>query len=394
MPIKRSEKKDSHKTDGNALLQPLKALVENPLKALADKNPLKAHDENGQEDNINIRKLFNDVICQFPPQLRWISFYFNGNLTAEVLMSVELVPLQAPTISIMPRTKNEAIPQEISPNIRKFHLEVTFAGIRDAKKMSQFVSGRYKIELSIGELSLTTTFAPKAYKKNQNFLDPYASGYLLLPEEFQFWPSIIIKHLDCSYRTPTAIGAAMIRRPEKFFQEMKPKQIQKFLIQSSNSTKMSKPRDVKIDVDENEPLLEATRFNERLSDLNRILSRDKFLNFFKIPIKSKQVKTILIESQYTWWTKFYNSNRDPELWNLGLHELKVYKDELEKQPEFENLSDWATPIELFKPKDISNQKSLSGEIYAKLKCSIKISKCSGKEFFETENLNLIPSTFR
>lgn len=51
---------------------------------------------------------------------------------------------------------------------------------------------------------------------------------------------------------------------------------------------------------------------------------------------------------------------------------------MEKQPKFENLADWAFPIDLIRGKS-----SAKKEKYATLKCSIKISKCDGKEFFES-----------
>lgn len=52
---------------------------------------------------------------------------------------------------------------------------------------------------------------------------------------------------------------------------------------------------------------------------------------------------------------------------------------MEKQPEFENLYDWAFPVDLIK----GSSESWKNEIYATLKCSIKISYCAGKEYFES-----------
>lgn len=310
-------------------------------------------------------------------------------------MSTELVPLFAPTITIMERDKNEPIPEIISPNIRKFHIEVTFAGIRNASKISSFTSARFKIQLSMGELALTSSFSLKGYKKNLNFIDPYVSGYLLLPEEFQFWPPIIIQHIDLLHKNTTTVGAAMIRRPEQFFVEDKPKELQRFLMPSTSlKTDVEAIDDVMIEVDEKMPLLGSSKIEGSFMFIKRMLRNLNISKFLLLPIHGKQVKTILIENQYTWWTKFYNSYRDPSLHNENLHELKIYKNELEKQVDFEYLSDWATPINLYRAKEESTSKSIAGEKYATLKCSIKIAKCSGKEFFQTENVNLVPSTFR
>lgn len=51
---------------------------------------------------------------------------------------------------------------------------------------------------------------------------------------------------------------------------------------------------------------------------------------------------------------------------------------MEKQSCFENFQDWAFPIDLIRGKSESIR-----EKYATLKCSIKILKCDGKEFFES-----------
>lgn len=109
-------------------------------------------------------------------------------------MSAEVVHLPVPNLSVKDVEKNDPIPIEIRPTMKKFRLEVTFAGIRNASKLSQSSSGRYKIELTMGDLKLLSGFSGKTFKANLNFLDPHASGYLLLPDQFQYWPSIIIKH--------------------------------------------------------------------------------------------------------------------------------------------------------------------------------------------------------
>lgn len=333
------------------------------------------------------RKIYNDFINQFPPYLRWIKFTKNASLTAEVLLSAELIKLSVPTITIKEREKNDQIPPEIYPEIRKFHLEVTFAGIRNARSLSHFTAGRYKIELSIGEVVLSSNFSNKVYKRNTNFMDPHVSAYLLLPEHFQFWPPIIIKHLDCSYKKSQVIGTAMIRRSERFYIDSMPKVIQRFLLNDGNE----KTEVIDMNDDEGEgervPLLGAKNLTQSNSNLKRALSRCRLPKFLQFHLSSSmRVDSIQLECEYTWWTKFYNSNRDSENRNETLHELKIYINELEKQPEFQCFKDWAYPIDLIAGK--------SREKYATLKTSIKILQCSGKEFFETEKSDLVPSSFR
>lgn len=327
-----------------------------------------------------IRKIYRDLVDQFPPDLRWIGFMKNGILVAEVLLSAELIPLQSPVISIAKKELNEPIPLEISPKIRKFQIEITFAGIRNAISLSTFISGRYKIELSIGEVLLTSSFSNKMYKNNLNFLDPYASGYVLLPEQFQFWPPVIVRHFDCSFKKPQMIGAAMIRRPEKFFVIDKPKYLQKFLFNNQ-----AEEETIEIEEEnERKPLLGVTNIAEKNLIIQRALSRCKIPRIFQSNSKSEFVDCISLDNEYTWWTKFYNSNREPEFKNETLHQLTIYPNELEKRNEFENFHDWAYPIELK-----SENKS-----YATLKASIKISKCSGRESFQSNLVDSTPPSFR
>lgn len=332
-------------------------------------------------EKTDFRKLFHQLINQTPPQLCWKSFHKNGCMTAEVLLSAEFISLSVPTITIAKRDKNDEIPATISPHIRKFRIEVTFAGIRNIKfNASNFSSARYKIELAMGEVVLSSSFSSKSYNKNVNFLEPYASGYLLLPEQFQFWPPIIVKHLDCNHKPPNSIGAAMIRRAEKFFVDDKPKELHKFLLNTEHDEEI-------VTIGESEPLLGKSSNSDEsdsLTNLKRALQRCKLPKFLqKTSSQSNRIKSVTLENEYTWWTKFYKSNRDAELRNESLHELKIYHCELEKQIEFECFNDWAHPIDLYRGKQSENYKG-SGEKYATLKCSLRISKCSGKEYFQTE----------
>lgn len=55
--------------------------------------------------------------------------------------------------------------------------------------------------------------------------------------------------------------------------------------------------------------------------------------------------------------------------------LQIFNSELEKQKQFSCLNDWAFPIDMFPTKNKKREK------YATLKCSMKVSKCAGQEFF-------------
>lgn len=160
----------SHLIGISSLSCPIKFMIE-PLEFSESKK--------SQKDQISINKIFYDFCNKFPPQLRWIRFHKDGILAAEVLLSAEFVEVSVPTQTVREILTNETIPKEISPVMKQFKLEVVFIGIRDALDLTRFSSGRYKIELCIGELVLSSGFSGKSFKKNLNFLDPYAAGYLV-----------------------------------------------------------------------------------------------------------------------------------------------------------------------------------------------------------------------
>lgn len=80
-----------------------------------------------------------------------------------------------------------------------------------------------------------------------------------------------------------------------------------------------------------------------------------------------------IEMEYTWWTKFYNSNRyinAPTLPNK--HHLRVFNNELEKQGDFSYLIDWAEPLKLVHGVKYKKHAVIKEEAYATLKLHIRL----------------------
>ena len=128
-------------------------------------------------EKVDIKKILQEFSSKFPPHLRWLNFHKNGVLAAEVLMSAEFIQIAAPLIDVIVKEKNDSIPIEISPTMRKYKIETIFAGLREALKLPSHTNGRFKIELSLGDLLLYSGLSGQSKGKNVNFLDPYASGY-------------------------------------------------------------------------------------------------------------------------------------------------------------------------------------------------------------------------
>lgn len=203
----------------------------------------------------------------------------------------------------------------------------------------------------------------------------------------------MIKYLNCtSSKKPITISAAIIRRPETFFEEEKPKKLQRFLVVEPEQFKdnlTEKTDSVEIDLDvETAPLLGT--FKPRRSSLGQL--KDLVQKYWKPNQLQEETRRPSMESHYTWWTKFYNSLKDPEYCNEDIHKLVIFHSELENQKEFQNFTDWAHPVELIQGSE--SQKNLLGNSFGILKCSMKISKCSGREYFESEKLEKEESNFQ
>lgn len=175
----------------------------------------------------------------------------------------------------------------------------------------------------------------------------------------------------------------MVRRPNQFLIKEKLKELQNFLIEASIETKNSNFDEEVVDMKETDPLLDNNSC-QKVTKMSSI-----FQSFFR---KSQVFETgpNPLESEYNWWTKFYNSQpvtfqnfNNQTHKNDAIHKLTIFHSELEKQKEFEFLVDWAHPFDLIHGKQ-NLEKNQNGEKYATLKCSIKIAKCSGKEFFKAE----------
>lgn len=85
----------------------------------------------------------------------------------------------------------------------------------------------------------------------------------------------------------------------------------------------------------------------------------------------------VVDTQFTWWTKFYNSmwtGRQDGL-NKCKHKLIIYNGELEKQPQFSFLQDWAVPVPLVHGVKLKKHAPPKEDVYATLKLQIKLTPC-------------------
>lgn len=184
-------------------------------------------------------------------------------------------------------------------------------------------TGRFKIQLKIGELCLTSGVSAISLGNSYNVYDPVIYGYVSLPKNPEFWPNLVIYHVDTFGKNKNEIlGTATISKP------------QNLLVGSSMN-------------------IYATHDSEISGKL----------------FKTKQAKDSTYASNFNWWTKYYASitneyNPHPK------HTLIIYDEELENQPEFNGFQDWAQTIPISKGYNENKKGLIRNKFYCVLKAQI------------------------
>lgn len=153
------------------------------------------------------------------------------------------------------------------------------------------------------------------------FFEPLISTQYL-PEQYDYWPPLVLKHYEHSGKKEIVTGAAILKHPEKFLLSTIKKLNKNHLIQISDtedegtehqqsSHKETEPliTKVKAKAKPKEPL-QSKKFKLTFGDKMKkmwggipSLSAKKFK---KIVPESSDTSLILNEV-YSWWTKYYNA---------------------------------------------------------------------------------------
>lgn len=187
-----------------------------------------------------------------------------------------------------------------------------------------------------------------------------------LPEETKYWPPIVIKHIDCSSKKETTIGAAMFSNTGKFLEKE---------IHRSDAQQLVESNNIHASGNELDPLVVKQPTN-KISNFFQFRRKKDSERSTTLPKANKQQ---VAESKFTWWTKFYHSLNHEHKGGMVKHRLRIFDCELEKMIEFSNLTDWAEPMKLLKG---TNSKKLSipkDVTYGLLKCNIRVIKTSDGE---------------
>ncbi|XP_058828007.1 otoferlin [Topomyia yanbarensis] len=316
--------------------------------------------------------------------LRWIGVFRNGQHTADILMSIQITQMEhcdakKVIINLIP-----GIPKSIRPITSMFNIEVLFGGLRGFDKCKLANVGRFRVQITLGELKLMSGLSSRSFGQSINFLDSYTKGSLMLPTKLEYWPPLIIHLIDCSrINVDRVVAANIIETPKSFLLTENSALIQNYLVCNTGTDHIMEttPIDAFSNPEEH-PLIEISGRKSSLTNKIRpALLTIKGIVEAKLKLAADKRKHSendtyrrgSLEAEYTWWTKFYNScSSQPSDYK---HKLKIYPCELEKIAEFEQFQDWCTTMQLFK-KTSQNPLKLT-KPYCSIKCKVWIKASSG-----------------
>uniref|UniRef100_A0A8C0VQA2 Myoferlin n=1 Tax=Cyanistes caeruleus TaxID=156563 RepID=A0A8C0VQA2_CYACU len=291
------------------------------------------------------------------PKLLWYPVTNNGKASGDILFAAELILRDKVCISflyvyiimcmsigtnlpILPSQrapKLYMVPQGIRPVVQLTAVEILAWGLRNMKnyQLAPVMSPSLIVECG-GEMVESVVI--KNLKKTPNFPSSVLFMKVLLPKEELYSPSLVIKVIDHRpFGRKPIVGQCTIDLLESFRCDPYTTK-QDIAPQLKVSLLSAAPRqDTVIDMEDTQPLLTAQE--EEIVD---------------------------------WWSKFYASIGEYEKCGQyikkGYDTLKVYDCELEKVPEFNNLTDFCDTFKLYRGKsEESDDPSVVGEFKGSFK---------------------------
>ncbi|NWR17669.1 MYOF protein, partial [Emberiza fucata] len=276
------------------------------------------------------------------PKLLWYPVTNNGKACGDILFAAELIlrdkgGTNLPILPSQRAPKLYMVPQGIRPVVQLTAVEILAWGLRNMKnyQLAPVISPSLIVECG-GEMVESVVI--KNLKKTPNFPSSVLFMKVLLPKEELYSPSLVIKVVDHRpFGRKPIVGQCTIDLLESFRCDPYTTK-QDIAPQLKVSLLSAAPRqDTVIDMEDTQPLLTAQE--EEIVD---------------------------------WWSKFYASIGEYEKCGQyikkGYDTLKVYDCELEKVPEFNNLTDFCDTFKLYRGKsEESDDPSVVGEFKGSFK---------------------------
>lgn len=183
----------------------------------------------------------------------------------------------------------------------------------------------------------------------------------------------------------TTLGATLIANSKRYLQQEKrlpcvpqDEDEEDFANEEVPSTTVQIDEEDDIMTNESQPLLQPKTNPSYLQLIWQRFQHPKRKS--KTTGEMYDLKDIIDENDFNWWTKFYNSGYVETCGAFSdfKHKLCIYANELEKQPEFSYLNDWAEPVHMVHGVKYKKNAMPQEEIYATLKIHLKITPCKCK----------------
>uniref|UniRef100_A0A8B9BVR5 Myoferlin n=1 Tax=Anser brachyrhynchus TaxID=132585 RepID=A0A8B9BVR5_9AVES len=295
------------------------------------------------------------------PKLLWYPVINNGKASGDILFAAELIlrdkgGTNLPILPSQRAPKLYMVPQGIRPVVQLTAVEILAWGLRNMKnyQLAPVMSPSLIVECG-GEMVESVVI--KNLKKTPNFPSSVLFMKVLLPKEELYSPSLVIKVIDHRpFGRKPIVGQCTIDLLESF--RCDPYSTKEDIApQMKVSLLSAAPRqDTVIEMEDAQPLLAA----QCLSSMSTALS------------KMASPTTVHEEEIVDWWSKFYASTGEHEKCGQyikkGYDTLKVYDCELEKVPEFNNLTDFCDTFKLYRGKtEDGDDPSVVGEFKGSFK---------------------------
>uniref|UniRef100_H2ZHS9 C2 domain-containing protein n=1 Tax=Ciona savignyi TaxID=51511 RepID=H2ZHS9_CIOSA len=309
------------------------------------------------------------------PKLEWHNITKANYTTGNVLTAFEMIlvnkndkiemPLPPP---LKPGVNLPMVPFGIRPVLQRTAIEFLIWGVRTMKPFKLLSVNSPSVLIQIGAVELRTKII-KNLKKQPNFTEPLYYIEANLPVDDLYFPPIMIRVKDNrKFGSRPTVGQHIIT-----------KSIQ-YRIKPSNPTKLHCFA-ARVDI-KPQPGYYYTICLDKYYDLDNFNKEMSIIPQFQIR-----------EEELDWWSKFYASLGDGgncrSYMESGLDLIKVYKDELEKQEEFNHFSDFIQTFQLFRGK-VEN-KDEEPDFAGQFKCkSTKNRSLLEKLIFRKNKTMLLP----
>lgn len=185
-----------------------------------------------------------------------------------------------------------------------------------------------------------------------------------------------------SFNRESTLGAALVQNSTSFLQKEKSARCKakEYAESSVQSTNITDDYDTEIALEDEDDDGDSP---ESLGVANSCWHRFKIMlglrtavyaNRMALKIDKFYDSDLINDYRFNWWTKFYNSIYDnlQDSTHLCKHRLVIFPNELEKQPQFSFLQDWAVPVPLVHGIKVKKHVPPKEDVYATLKLQIKL----------------------